>query len=236
MGGVCTKLIERNTTIPTKKSQVFSTAEDNQTAVDIRVLQGEREFAKDNKLLGQFRLDGIPPASRGVPQIEVTFDIDANGMVNVSAKDKASGKEQKITITSSGGLSEDDINRMVQEAKEHEAEDKKAKEAVEKKNQLDNLIIGVEKALKEHKDKLPADEVTKIEAAVETAKKAMIDHANDAAELEKATQELAQSSQKIGEIMQKQAAEEGAGQAGPSSEEGSSDKKDDEPIDAEINE
>ena len=141
MGGVMTKLIERNTTIPTRKSQVFSTAEDNQTAVDIRIFQGEREFAKDNKMLGQFRLDGIPAAPRGVPQVEVSFDIDANGIVHVSAKDKASGKEQKVTITSSSGLSKDEIDRMVREAKEHEATDKQAREAVEKRNHLDGLIL-----------------------------------------------------------------------------------------------
>ena len=159
LGGIFTKLIERNTTIPTKKSQVFSTAEDNQTAVDIRVFQGEREFAKDNKFLGQFRLDGIPAAPRGIPQIEVTFDIDANGIVNVSAKDKATGKEQKITITSSSGLSEEEIKQMVKDAQEHEAQDKKERETVEKRNRLDALIIEIEKTLSEHKEKLPAADV-----------------------------------------------------------------------------
>jgi molecular chaperone DnaK len=151
MGGIATKLIERNTTIPTKRSQIFSTAEANQTAVDIRVVQGEREFAKDNKMLGQFRLEGIPAAPRGVPQVEVTFDIDANGIVNVSAKDKATGKEQKITITSGSGLSKEEIEKMVQDAKAHEAEDKAAREAVEKRNRLDSTIIEVEKTLTEHK-------------------------------------------------------------------------------------
>ena len=162
MGGVATRLIERNTTIPSRKSQVFSTAEDNQTAVDIRVVQGEREFARDNKLLGQFRLEGIPAAPRGMPQIEVTFDIDANGIVNVSAKDKGTGKEQKITITSSSGLSKEDIDRMVRDAEEHAAEDKQARELVEKRNRLDGIILEVEKNLKEHAEKLPAGESEKI--------------------------------------------------------------------------
>ncbi len=160
MGGVMTKLIERNTTIPTSKSQIFSTAEDNQTAVDIRIFQGEREFAKDNKMLGQFRLDGIPAAPRGVPQVEVSFDIDANGIVHVSAKDKATDKEQKITITSSSGLSKEEIERMVREAKEHEASDKQARETVEKRNHLDGLILQVEKTVRENKDKLDAAEVS----------------------------------------------------------------------------
>lgn len=227
-GGIATKLIERNTTIPTRKSQVFSTAEDNQSAVDIRVVQGEREFAKDNKTLGQFRLDGIPPAPRGVPQVEVTFDIDANGIVHVSAKDKATNKEQKITITSSSGLSKEEIERMVQEAKEHESEDKRAKETVEKRNHLDSMIFSVEKALRENKDKLPADEVTNVEQAVEKAKAALKEHAEDAQELAKATEELMQSSHKIAELIYKQ---ESAQQAGGAA----SDQKDESgPIDTEI--
>jgi len=167
LGGVATRLIERNTTIPTKKSQVFSTAENNQTAVDIRVVQGEREFAKDNKFLGQFRLEGIPTAPRGVPQIEVTFDIDANGIVNVSARDKATNKEQRITITSSSGLSKQDIEKMVQEAQAHEAEDKKARETIEKKNKLDGIILEVEKNLTEHKSKLQEADITTVEKALE---------------------------------------------------------------------
>lgn len=208
LGGICTKLIERNTTIPTRKSQVFSTAEDNQTAVDIRVLQGEREFAKDNKLLGQFRLDGIPPAPRGVPQVEVTFDIDANGIVNVSARDQATGKEQKITITSSGGLDAKDIEKMVKDAQEHEAEDKKRKEAIEQKNRLESLILDIEKTIKENKEKLPADDVTKAEQALEKAKKSMLEHVNNAEELKKVTDELLQESHKIAEFMYKKAQEE----------------------------
>ncbi len=210
LGGVMTKLIERNTTIPTRKSQVFSTAEDNQTAVDIRIFQGEREFAKDNKLLGQFRLEGIPAARRGVPQIEVSFDIDANGIVNVSAKDKATNKEQKVTITSSSGLNKDEIERMVREAKEHEVSDKQARETVEKRNHLDGLILQVEKTIQENKEKIDASEVAKVESALENAKKALKEHENNAAELQKATDELMQSSHKVAEILYRQQTESGA--------------------------
>ncbi len=231
MGGIATKLIERNTTIPTRKSQIFSTAEPNQTAVDIRVVQGEREFAKDNKLLGQFRLEGIPAAPRGVPQIEVTFDIDANGIVHVSAKDKATNKEQKIAITSGSGLSKEEIEKMVQDAKIHEAEDKAAREAVEKRNRLDSTILEVEKTLTEHKEKLSADEVSKTEAALEKAKQALKDHANNPEELEKATQELIQASHKVAEILYSQA------QASQTQSQGQSEesKPEADPIDAEIN-
>ncbi len=204
LGGVTTKLIERNTTIPTKKSQIFSTAEDNQNAVDIRVVQGEREFAKDNKTLGQFRLDGIPPAPRGTPQIEVAFDIDANGIVHVSAKDKGTNKEQRITITSGSGLSKEEVERLVQEAKVHEAEDKKARENIEKRNHLDSMIFNVEKTLNEQKEKLSADDVTSIEQAIAKAKDALKEHADDADALSKATDELMQASHKIAEIMYKQ--------------------------------
>lgn len=204
MGGIATRLIERNTTIPTKKSQVFSTAEDSQTAVDIKVVQGEREFAKDNKTLGQFRLEGIPAAPRGVPQIEVTFDIDANGIVNVSAKDKASGKEQTISITNSGGLEKNEIDRMVNEAKAHESEDKKARETIEKKNQLDSTIMQVEKTVSENKDKLEEADVKATEDAVAQAKQALKDHENNAEELQKATEQLLQASHKVAEILYKQ--------------------------------
>ena len=229
LGGIATKLITRNTTIPTRKSQVFSTAEDGQTAVDIRVVQGEREFAKDNKTLGQFLLDGIPAAPRGTPQIEVTFDIDANGIVSVSAKDKATGKEQRIAITNSSGLSKEEIERMVDEAKAHEDEDKKAREAVEKRNQLDTTILEVEKTVRENKEKLSADEVTTIEAAIEKAKASLVEHADHAAGLQRANDELTQASYKIAETLYKQqpAGDSSAQQSAP---------QQDEPIDAEINE
>lgn len=234
-GGIATRLIERNTTIPTKKSQVFSTAEDNQNAVDIRVVQGEREFAKDNKSLGQFRLDGIPPAARGVPQIEVTFDIDANGIVSVSAKDKATNKEQRITITSGGGLSKEEVERMVNEAKEHEAEDKRARETVEKRNHLDGMIFNVEKTLKENREKLPADDVTNLEQALEKAKTALKEHAENAEELGKATDELMQASHKIAEMMYKQeSAQQESGASEESPETGGSNTAPEEPIDADI--
>ncbi len=228
LGGVMTKLIERNTTIPTRKSQVFSTAEDNQTAVDIRIFQGEREFAKDNKLLGQFRLDGIPAAPRGMPQVEVSFDIDANGIVHVSAKDKATNKEQKVTITSSSGLSKEEIERMVQEAKQNEASDKAAREAIEKKNHLDGLILQIEKTLKENKEKLDAQEVTKVEQAIEKAKTALTEHAQDAQELQKATDELLQASHKIAELLYSQPAPT------DNAEENKTDKDNQGPIDTEI--
>jgi molecular chaperone DnaK len=210
-GGIATRLIERNTTIPTKKSQVFSTAEDNQTAVDIHIVQGEREFARDNKTLGQFRLDGIAPAPRGVPQIEVTFDIDANGILNVSAKDKGTGKEQKITISNTSGLSKEEVERLVNEAKMHAEEDHKRREVVDKRNQLDQTILHIEKTLKEHKEKLPIAEVNTVEQALEAAKTVLKEQENDAAALEKANTDLLTASQKIGEILYK--ASEQAGQS-----------------------
>lgn len=232
MGGIATRLIERNTTIPTRKSQIFSTAEDNQTAVDIRVVQGEREFAKDNKELGMFRLDGIAPARRGQPQIEVTFDIDANGIVNVSAKDKNTGKEQKITLTGTSGLSKDDIERMVNDAKEHEAEDKKARETVEARNKLDGMIMEIEKNLNEHRNKLEATQATELEQALEKAKNQRKEHENNTQALEAAHDELMKASLKLAEIMYK---EKGAGQQEGASAESSPDEKKDEPIDTEIN-
>lgn len=195
MGGIATKLIERNTTIPTRKSQVFSTAENNQTAVDIRVVQGEREFAKDNKELGLFRLEGLKPAPRGIPQIEVTFDIDANGIVNVSARDKETGKEQRIAITSTGGLDKEEIERMVKNAAEHAEEDRKTRDIIEKRNKLDSLISDIERTVDEHKDAIASDVLSNCQSAIEEAKKALKEDAENAEALEKATDELMKKSQ-----------------------------------------
>jgi molecular chaperone DnaK len=199
LGGVFTRLIDRNTTIPTKKSQVFSTAEDGQSAVTIKVFQGEREMAADNKHLGTFDLVGIAPAPRGVPQIEVTFDIDANGIVNVSAKDKATSKEQSIRIQASGGLSDDDIERMVKEAEEHASEDKKRREKVEARNQLEALINSTESALKDADDKVDASVKSEVEAAIAAAKEKL--ESDETEELTAASQALAQAAMKIGEAM-----------------------------------
>lgn len=195
LGGVCTKLIERNTTIPVKKSQVFSTAADNQTQVDIHILQGEREFAKDNKTLGRFELTGIAPAPRGVPQIEVTFDIDANGIVNVSAKDLGTGKSQNITITASSNLSEADINKAVNEAKQYEEEDKKRKEGVDSHNKLDGMIFTVEKTLKDLGDKVSAEDKAKLEEEIKTAKTEL--DSNDKDRMDKAFENLSNVSQGV---------------------------------------
>jgi molecular chaperone DnaK len=208
LGGVFTRIIDRNTTIPTKKSQVFSTAEDNQNAVTIRVFQGEREMAADNKMLGQFDLMGIPPAPRGMPQIEVTFDIDANGIVNVSAKDKATGKEQQIRIQASGGLSEADIQKMVKDAEANAAEDKKRREAVDAKNHADALVHSTEKALAEHGSKIADTERRAIEDAVSDLKEAL--KGDDAESIKAKTNALAQASMKLGEAMYKQQAESDA--------------------------
>ena len=221
MGGIATPLIERNTTIPTKKSQVFSTAADNQTAVDINVVQGERKFAKDNKSLGQFRLDGIPPARRGVPQIEVTFDIDANGIVNVSAKDLGTGKEQHITITAGSNLSDDDIERAVKEAAEFEAQDKKRKEAIDARNEADSMVFQTEKALEEVGDKLDANDKAAVEADIKELKELVEQTANlesitDAQvdQLKAGKEKLMNSAQQLFSKMYEQA-QGAAGQAGP---------------------
>jgi len=208
LGGVFTRIIDRNTTIPTKKSQVFSTAEDNQSAVTIRVFQGEREMAADNKVLGQFDLMGIPPSPRGMPQIEVTFDIDANGIVNVSAKDKATSKEQQIRIQASGGLSEADIQKMVKDAEANAAEDKKRREAVDAKNHADSMVHSTEKALAEHGSKVEESERRAIEDAVSDLKEAL--KGDDAEAIKAKTNTLAQASMKLGEAMYKQQAESDA--------------------------
>jgi molecular chaperone DnaK len=238
LGGVFTRLIERNTTIPTKKSQVFSTADDNQQAVTIKVYQGEREMAADNKLLGNFDLTGIPPAPRGVPQIEVTFDIDANGIVSVQAKDKATGKEQQIRIQASGGLSETDIQRMVKEAESNAEADKQRREQVETRNHADGLIHQVEKNLKEHGDKLPAQEKGEAEAAIAAARSAM--EGSDPEALKQATERLSQSAMKLGEAMYKsQAADEAAqatAQAGGAQQSHGGANPDDKVVDAEFEE
>ena len=223
MGGVATRLIERNTTIPTKKSQIFSTAADNQTAVDINVVQGERQFAKDNKSLGQFRLDGIAPAPRGIPQIEVTFDIDANGIVNVSAKDLGTGKEQHITITAGSNMSDSDIEKAVKEATEFEAQDKKRKEAIEARNEADSFVFQTEKALNEVGDKVPESDKTQVQADLE-AVKAILERTkdqemsdSDVDELKAAKEKLTQSAQSVFTKMYEQAAQaqQGAQGAGP---------------------
>ena len=220
MGGVATRLIERNTTIPTKKSQIFSTAADNQTAVDINVVQGERQFARDNKSLGQFRLDGIPPAPRGIPQIEVTFDIDANGIVNVSAKDLGTGKEQHITITAGSNMSDADIDKAVKEAAEFEAQYKKRKEAIDTRNEADAMVFQTEKALKEVGDKLDAADKSSVEADVQALKdilaKSTPEDTSDAqvAEIKAAKDKLMESAQKLFTKMYEQAGAAGAGAAG----------------------
>ncbi len=237
LGGVMTKLIDRNTTIPSKKSQVFSTAADNQTAVSIHVLQGERDMSTDNRTLGRFDLMGIPPAPRGVPQIEVSFDIDANGIVHVSAKDMATKKEQKIRIESSGGLSKEDIDKMVSNAKAHEADDKKRRELIDSRNQLDSIIYATEKSVKDYGDKVSADEKKSIEEAVENGKKLL--SSDDINAIKKAQEEIQKTAHKLAEEMYKASAEK-AGQAGQGPDaqqgkpqEGPSDKKDDDVVDAE---
>jgi molecular chaperone DnaK len=241
LGGVSTPLIQRNTTIPTKKSEVFSTAADGQTSVEVHVLQGERQMARDNKTLGRFHLDGIPPAPRGVPQIEVTFDIDANGIVHVMAKDKATGKENKITITASGGLSRDDIDKAVKEAQAHESEDKARREEIETRNKADSVAYQVEKSLKEMGDKVPPATRTDLEAKVKAVRDALAGTDND--KVKSATEELIQSSHKMAEEAYKSAGAAAGGPppggdagAPPNAEGASPNEKKDDVVDAEFEE
>jgi molecular chaperone DnaK len=233
LGGVFTKLIERNTTIPTRKSEIFSTAADNQTSVEIHVLQGERPMARDNRTLGKFHLVGIPPAPRGVPQIEVTFDIDANGIVNVSAKDLGTGKEQKITITSSSGLSKDDINKMVREAESHADDDKRKREEIEARNRADSLVYQTEKMLNENRGKLAESDAKAVEAAIADTKKAL--EGGDVTAINRAADALTQASHKVAEAMYKSGAQAGGGPGDGSANAGAgrSSEKGDDVIDAE---
>jgi len=240
LGGVATPMIPRNTTIPTRKTETFSTAADSQTSVEVHVLQGERPMAAQNRTLGKFHLTGIPPAPRGVPQIEVTFDIDANGILNVTAKDMATQKDQKITITSSSGLSKDEVERMAKEADAHSTEDKAKRDEIEAKNQLDSMVYSVEKMLREHGDKISGSERGDVENAVADAKKAL--EGGDKAAMDKARETLTQASHKLAEQMYKQAQPQaapaaGAGPtpgAGPSAGgDGQGQKKDEGVIDAE---
>jgi molecular chaperone DnaK len=213
LGGVMTPLIQRNTTIPTRKSEIFSTAADNQTSVEVHVLQGERPLARDNRTLGRFHLVGLPPAPRGVPQIEVTFDIDANGIVNVQAKDLGTGKEQKITITASSGLSKDEVERMMKEADSHAEEDKKRREEIETRNRADQAVYGAERMLKDTGDKLPSADKAAIESAMEAVKKAS--ESNDAAEIQRALDQLTAAQHKAAEALYRQQGQPGGGGAAP---------------------
>jgi molecular chaperone DnaK len=234
LGGVFTKLIDRNTTIPTRKSEVFSTAADSQTSVEIKVFQGERAMAKDNRLLGVFQLVGIPPAARGVPQVEVTFDIDANGILNVAAKDKSTNNEQKITITSSSGLSKDEVDKMAKDAESHAADDRKAKDHIEARNRADAMVYNVEKTLKEHRDKIGEADAKNIEASIEEVRKYI--NEGDPDKLNAATDKLTQASHKLAEAMYKASSTPGqGGQGAPPPPNGAGgDKPKEDVVDAEF--
>jgi molecular chaperone DnaK len=236
LGGVFTKLIERNTTIPTRKSEIFSTAADSQTSVEIHVLQGERAMSRDNRTLGKFHLVGIPPAPRGVPQVEVTFDIDANGIVNVSAKDLGTNKEQKITITASSGLSKEEISKMTRDAEAHATEDQKNRESIESKNKLDGLVYSTEKILKENRDKVSDSEAAALDAAIAHAK-SVLEQSKETSEMNAAIEELTKASHKLAEVMYQQTtanqAQPGSGPGDTRANTGGEKKKEDEVIDAE---
>jgi molecular chaperone DnaK len=234
LGGIMTKMIDRNTTIPTKKTQVYSTAEDNQQAVTIRVFQGEREMAADNKLLGQFDLVGIPPAPRGVPQVEVTFDIDANGIVNVSAKDKGTGKEQQIRIQASGGLSDNDIESMVKDAERFAEEDKKRREAAEARNQADNLVHATEKQVQENGDKIDASLKSDVEAAIAETKTAL--EGDDVDAINAKAQALTEVAMKMGQQIYEKEQASGGADAGQAGDAGASSSQDEDVVDAEFSE
>ncbi len=234
LGGVFTKLIERNTTIPTRKSEIFSTASDSQTSVEVKVYQGERAMARDNRLLGVFQLVGIPPAPRGVPQVEVTFDIDANGILNVTAKDKATNNEQKITITSSSGLSKEEVDKMAKDAEAHSAEDRKHKDEIDARNRADSMLYQVEKMLKEHRDKISDDDAKNVDEALESTRKAMA--SGGVEEINKAVDTLTSASHKLAEAMYKSAGTPptGDGAQAPPAGEKPADKAKDNVVDAEF--